>query len=282
MTDPPNDLISIALAAGRTGLPVDALVAEALRRHGEIPIFVQPDPPGWRAVLLQADAGTRVPEFQEFFPDDSYDTMLTEPILLTPDVLREVMSGGTLHRVTIDGETIGTVREEPGYTAWSIAADHTADFEPDSAVTRYYKEAHALCEPQQITLGSLLVPKAALGLLRADLPDPRADILLAAVADVQASVAKLRDEVSRDVMTRTEVIEWIGGNHGNTRRWLDAQGLGNTVGKRTLYVRAELVERLRANPPQDRHERPKRTRKPKQHDPAGIGGAVVFANLRES
>ena len=163
-------MISIHLAAARTGLPVDAFVAEALRRHHEIPVNVRPDPPGWRAVRFQADPRSRVPEFEETFPDDNYDVMLTEPIRLTPDVLREVLVTGKLHRVTIDGETVGTAREEVGYTAWSIDVDGTTDFEPSSAVSRHYKECYALCEAPTITLGSLLVPRSALDLLGADSP----------------------------------------------------------------------------------------------------------------
>ena len=161
-------LITIPLAAARAGLPVDAFAAEALRRHREVQVFVQPDPPGWRAVRYQADAGGRVPEFEEHLPDDVYDVMLTAPMLLTPDVLREVLATGWLHRVTIDGETVGTARQEVGYTAWSINVDGTAEFDSSSAVTRRFKECFVLCEAQCVPLESLLVEASAVDLLLAE------------------------------------------------------------------------------------------------------------------
>jgi hypothetical protein len=157
--------ISIPLAAVHARLPADVVSAEALRRHQEIPVYVQPDPSGWRAVRLQADPRPRVPVFEEADPSDVYDIVLTEPVLLTPDVLREVLATGKLDRVTVDGETIGTVREEVGYTAWSIDVDGTADFDGESAGRRRYKEMYRLCEAPTITLGSLLVPRSAVDLL---------------------------------------------------------------------------------------------------------------------
>ena len=161
-------MISIHLAAAHTGLPVEAICAEALRRHEQIPVYVQPDPPGWRAVAVQADVGGRVPDWEQHYPDDVYDVMLTDRILLTPDVLREVLATGKLHRVTIDGETVGTERAEVGYAAWSIGEDGMVESDSESAVTRHYKETYTLCEAQQVPLEALLVPRSALEAILAE------------------------------------------------------------------------------------------------------------------
>ena len=231
MTDQ-TSLISIPLAAARTGLPVDAFVAEALRRHDEIPIFVQPDPPGWRAVLHQADPRSRVPIFEEHYPSDIYDIELVDPILLTPDVLREVMTTNKLHRVTIDAMPIGTVREEIGYTAWTISADGTVDFEPSSAVSRSYVESYVLCEAQQIPLGSLLVPKSALDHLRAH---PQAD------ATTENPVASASPSGVQSLWTVPEVAEYLGVSEVKARArikdWAPyAPGLLVDLGPRSARV----------------------------------------------
>ena len=244
MTEAHPDLISIPLAAARTGLPVDAFAAEALRRHDEIPVYVQPDPPGWRAVLHQADPRSRVPEFEETFPDDVYDILLADPILLTADVLREVLATGILRRVSIDGETIGSVREEVGYTAWSIGADGTAETDPASAVTRIYKECFVLCEAQRVPLESLLVDEAALDLLRssssADLaPDP--DAVLQRLDALAKQIAAPPD----DVLSEAQAVERLPWRKADARRWLRREGLSVEVDGRRVVVWADVVGRLR-------------------------------------
>ena len=240
----PDSLISIPLAATRTGLPVDAFVAEALRRHDEIPVYVQPAPPGWRAVLHQADPRSRVPEFEETFPDDVYDVMLTDRILLTPDVLREVIATGCLHRVTIDGLTVGTEREEIGYTAWSIGAQGKVETDQESAVTRTYKECFVLCEAQRVPLESLLVDEAALDLLRssssADLaPDP--DAVLQRLDALAKQIAAPPD----DVLSEAQAVERLPWRKADARRWLRREGLSVEADGRRVVVWEDVVGRLR-------------------------------------
>ena len=245
MTEAHHDaLISILLAAARTGLPAEAIAAEALRRHEQIPVFVQPDPPGWRPIRFQADPRSRVPEFEETFPDDVYDVMLTDRILLTPDVLREVLATGKLHRVTIDGETICSVREEVGYTAWSIDIDGTAEVEADCAVTRSYLETYVLCEAQRVPLEAMLVPRSALDLLHPQIAPPAAASLnRGRVPPVERPPGEpLRADALYD---REEAAAILRVTSRTINRWVKNGTIASSkVGGRRLIKGAEILARL--------------------------------------
>ena len=195
------DLISIEEVAERLARSPRSIAAEALRRHEQIPVYVQPDPPGWRAVRYQADPRPRVSVFLETRPHAVYDEMLTDSIMLTPDVLRDVLAAGKLHRVTIDGEPVSASREEVGYAAWSIGAQGKVETDPESAIARSYVECFVLCEPQRVPLEALLVDEGALDLLRADAseaaPAPAADEGLDALREVRDI---LREVVHSDVV----------------------------------------------------------------------------------
>jgi hypothetical protein len=194
----PRELISVPEAAEATGRPARVLLAQALRRHDEIPVCVQPVPPGWRAVLLRGEAGGRTPRWREHFPSPFHDALLTDPILLSPDVLRTVLATGSLDRVTLDGLTVGATREEVGYTRWSMARDGVLEYEPESAETRSYLEVYALCEGHSVPLEALLIPRSALDLLRVEAPPSAPPRARPGSTDEAASVLG----ISRDTLDR--------------------------------------------------------------------------------
>lgn len=229
----PDELITIPEVAEATARPAEALRAEALRRPDEIPVFVQPDPPGWRAVRLQADPRHRVPVFQEMYPDGTYDLVLTEPIRLTPDVLREVLAAGILFRATIDGETISTVREESGYSAWSIDAEGVVEIDPDNTVSRQYKESYRLCEAQPIPLDSLLVLRSAVDLLRLGVP-PGASAVEPAAPDAGA------DRPSPALLTVAEGARRLRMRRTRAEAWLEARRLIQHFGGRKRISATKL------------------------------------------
>ena len=239
----PCNLISILEAAEATGRSPQVLLAIALRRPEEIPVYVQPEAPGWRAVQLQADSGPRKLFWRHRCPGEVYDEVLTEPIPLAPDVLRDVMATGLLRRVTIDGLPIGASREEVGHTQWSIDLRGQVHVEAESAVMRRYHEVYALCQAQRVLLESLLIPRKALRHLSA--PSTQASTAASsAPPPLPPSPAgpQLRAETLYD---RDDAAAILRVTSRTINRWIKNGTIASSkVGGRRLIKGADILARL--------------------------------------
>ena len=144
----------IEVAEARSCTP-RALLAEALRKPDELPLFVEPEPPGWSGVPLVAPAGERRPGWAEEIPEDEH-MLLRGPIRLTPDVLREqVIPHARVAFLTTDGESINTLRPSGGYERFHLRGGRlVGDARGDG---RRVLRCVELCEEQAVPLEALLV-----------------------------------------------------------------------------------------------------------------------------